>query len=225
MVAIYVVSLIILFVVIDLIRSSIQHKIYRRRLKDITEVFGFFVPPNILHSENHLWFKVMSSGEVRVGIDEFLNKLLQPIDAVILPENGKTLKTGDTMFSTKHGGKILHYASPVEGVITEVNTRVVNDTELIHRSCYNNGWLLSMKLANIPSNHRVLKKMRLNEKVSEWFGSELSRFRDFINRASEINTHLSDLIKKEGIIKLTFLKTTDDTMFLSFEKEFLSRIQ
>jgi glycine cleavage system H lipoate-binding protein len=53
----------------------------------MTEVFGFQAPTSTYHSHRgHAWAVVEKNGQVRIGLDDFSQKILGPADEVALPE-------------------------------------------------------------------------------------------------------------------------------------------
>ena len=57
---------------------------------EMAEVFGFRVPTSkyYLH-RGHAWALVESDSQVRVGLDDFSQKILGPADGLKLPDRGK----------------------------------------------------------------------------------------------------------------------------------------
>ena len=66
------------------------------------------------------------SGKVRVGMDDFSQKILGPAEALDLPEVGKVYYQGHVCMSLIREGDKARVLTPVDGAIEEVNTQVMS---------------------------------------------------------------------------------------------------
>jgi glycine cleavage system H lipoate-binding protein len=139
----------------------------------MTEVFGFQVPTSefYLH-RGHAWAVVESPERVRVGLDDFSQKILGPADRWKLPEVGKVFYQDHiclTQFRQEHKAPFL---APVDGVIESVNPKISQKPGLAHDDPYGEGWLFLVKPNNLPRN---LENLLYGEANAAWIDQESHR--------------------------------------------------
>ncbi len=137
------------------------------------EVFGFRVPTSefYLH-RGHTWAVVEGPERVRVGLDDFSQKILGPADRWKLPEVGKVYYQDHiclTQFRQEHKAPFL---APVDGVIESVNPKISQKPGLAHDDPYGEGWLFLVKPNNLPRN---LESLFYGEANAAWIDQESHR--------------------------------------------------
>lgn len=75
------------------------------------------------YSADGLWMDVEPSGEVRVGLDDYTLRLLQPLDEVVLPRTGTWLQHGAPCAWLERGRLAIPLRSPVAGEVIAVHPR------------------------------------------------------------------------------------------------------
>jgi glycine cleavage system H lipoate-binding protein len=63
----------------------------------VLDIKGFRIPQGYYLHSGHTWIKVEESSTVRVGIDEFAQRLLGPFDRIEAPLLGKEVKQGKVL--------------------------------------------------------------------------------------------------------------------------------
>jgi len=139
----------------------------------MAEIFGFQVPTSeyYLH-RGHAWVKVESDGQVRVGLDDFSQKILGPADNLNLPTVGKTYYQDHICMSLVRGGHKASVLAPVDGIIEAINPRICEEPHLIHDDPYGEGWLFLAKPTNLQPN---LDKLCSGESNAAWINQESHR--------------------------------------------------
>ncbi len=90
----------------------------------MAEVFGFQVPTsNYYLYQGHTWAMVEKEDRVRVGVDDFSQKLLGPADKIKLPTIGKVYYQDHICMALFRQGHKAPFLAPVDGVIEEIITR------------------------------------------------------------------------------------------------------
>ena len=147
-----------------------QEKITRPQLR---EVFGFQVPGEkyYLH-KGHAWVLPEGDERVRVGLDDFSQKLLGPAEYVKLPEIGKTYYQDHLCMALFRQGKKASFEAPVDGAIEAINPKVRQNPSLIHDDPYGEGWLFLVKPVNLRRN---LENLLSGEDVVIWIDKESHR--------------------------------------------------
>ena len=93
---------------------------------------------------------------VKVGIDDFAQKLVGKIDALQLPQVGSQLIQGEKAWSLRVGAKSIDMLSPVDGKIVAVNESLMSSPESIGKDPYGQSWLLKVQAPKISSNLKNL---------------------------------------------------------------------
>jgi len=137
------------------------------------EVFGFQVPvENYYLHQGHAWAALEGDDQVRVGLDDFSQKLLGPADEIRLPEIGKTYYQDHLCMALFREGKKASFEAPVDGVIEAVNPLVRQNPGLIHDDPYGEGWLFLVKPVNLRRN---LEHLRSGKEAVTWINEESHR--------------------------------------------------
>ena len=126
----------------------------------------------LLYHPGHAWAVPLEDDVVAVGADEISGKLMGRLEVLNLPEVGERVKQGQTAWTLTRGERELRQASPVSGVVKEVNAAVLEDPELVNRSPYKQGWLLKVEAENLVDN---VKNLFSGALAQEWLA--LSRAR------------------------------------------------
>ena len=121
----------------------------------------FRVPEGYGFHQGHSWMKVdlVSPNHrrlVKVGLDDFAQKLIGKVDAVVLPAVGSRLTQGDKGWSLMVDSEAIPMLSPVDGEVVAVNEEVLRHPEILGRDPYGDGWLLKVKSDRIAADTRNL---------------------------------------------------------------------
>ena len=139
----------------------------------MTEVFGFRVPTSeyYLH-RGHAWVVLESSDQVRVGLDDFSQKILGPADRLKLPEVGKVYYQDHICLAQFRQGHKAPFLAPVDGAIETINPKIAQQPNLIHDDPYGEGWLFTVRPSNLPRN---LENLLYGEANAAWIDAESHR--------------------------------------------------
>jgi glycine cleavage system H lipoate-binding protein len=181
---------------------------------EIQQVKGFDVPMGYYFHNGHAWARIESGGNIRIGLDDFSQKLLGQADAFDLPLMGKELDQGKAGWGLKRKDNNADVLSPIDGVIVEVNSKVRENPVLANREPYSDGWLFMVRT---PDVKKTMSKLMTDQNSLAWINEEVSHLENMIEEvagplaadgghlADDIYGNLPDL----GWDKLTkkFLKT------------------
>ena len=147
-----------------------QQNATRPQMKD---VFGFQVPiENYYLHRGHAWAAIEGADRVRVGLDDFSQKLLGPAEYVKLPEIGKTYYQDHLCMALFRQGHKASFEAPVDGAIEAINPKVRQNPSLIHDDPYGEGWLFMVKPTNLQ---RSLENLVHGEANATWIDEESHR--------------------------------------------------
>lgn len=148
-------------------------------LKNMVEVFGFQVPTDsyYLH-RGHAWVMLEGEEQVRVGLDDFSQKILGPADDIKLPEVGKVYYQDHLCMAVMRQGRKASFEAPVDGTIEAINPKVRQQPSLIHDDPYGEGWLFTVKPINLKGN---LAKLFFGEANTTWITEESHRLMNLMD--------------------------------------------
>lgn len=138
----------------------------------LTEVFGFQVPVSSYLHRGHTWALVEKADRVRVGLDDFSQKILGPADNLRLPAVGKVYYQDHIFMALFREGKKASILAPVDGTIEAVNPEVSRNPALIHDDPYGEGWLFVVNPSNLQNN---IQNLLFGEANVEWIDAESHR--------------------------------------------------
>lgn len=141
-------------------------------LKEPVLVSGFVMQRGLHFSRTHTWAKTRKAEAVRVGFDDFAQKLLGNITKVELPEMGSTVKQGESSWRVKCGSRSADLLSPIDGEVIDVNEKLFKDTSLINEDPYGNGWVLTLKPYHLEKD---LKLLYQGDQARTWLENDADR--------------------------------------------------
>ena len=102
------------------------------------------VPADRKYSETHEWYLV-DDGIVTMGITQYAADELTDITYVELPEVGANFGTGDAIGEVESVKATSEILTAVGGTVTEVNSALADQPELINNDAFEEGWLVRLK--------------------------------------------------------------------------------
>ena len=137
----------------------------------MAQISGYNLPDDLHYAEDHAWVRVEADGRVRVGWDDFAQKLAGELSFVKVPKAGKPIQKGKVLFSVQSGkwaGKIL---SPIDGLIAEVNDDLTFEPTKVNQDCYGAGWVAVLEPSRLAEDLKAL--IPPGEKVAGWIRKEI----------------------------------------------------
>jgi len=177
------------------------------------EAAGFELADDFYYHKGHTWVRPEYGGRIRIGLDDFAQKLLGSLSKIDLPNIGRKVKEGDVGFQVKRNGQTANILSPFDGVVVHINDRLRDDPGLINKSPYEKGWLFIMEPTNMRKN---LKGLYYGEEAGKYIYEEKEKLFAMANEdlriAADGGESVEDIFGELGgknwekIVK-TFLKT------------------
>jgi len=134
----------------------------------------YCVPGGAFLAPGHTWARIEPSGQVRIGIDDFVRKTLGPVTEVLLPEVGREVHQGQTLFTLKHGAEEIHFVAPVSGKVALGNIALTAEPGRLLQSPYDRGWILQIQPLDLTGE---LPGLRIGKPVVDWYQDEIARLR------------------------------------------------
>ncbi|MFW6195456.1 MAG: glycine cleavage system protein GcvH [Chloroflexota bacterium] len=102
-------------------------------------------PDDRKYSEEHEW--ALADGKtVTVGVTQYATESLGDVVFVDLPEVGSKVGQFEKFGEIESVKAVSDLYSPVAGVVTEVNSAVVEVPEQVNEDPYNSGWLIKVEV-------------------------------------------------------------------------------
>jgi len=134
--------------------------------RSITSLVDWFhVPDNILFHQGHTWVKPEESkpGIVKVGMDDFAQKMAGPMSLRNNPTVGSFIRQGERGWSLQDGEKSVDMLAPISGEVVEINIELLaeldKDTNRVNTldiDPYGKGWILKVKPENFDRERKGL---------------------------------------------------------------------
>jgi len=134
---------------------------------------GFAVPENLRYHLGHTWALSESPTLVRIGLDDFAARLLGKVERIELPQRGQWVRQGQKIWTVLRNGGKAEMVSPMEGIITDINDRVLSEPELARREPYGEGWLVKVNSPDAKLSFRNLLGGSVARKWMEEAGARL----------------------------------------------------
>ena len=143
--------------------------IYREAENFVSAIGDWFRLPTegIYFHQGHSWAAPEGGEIVRVGMDDFAQKLLGKIDAIKLPQVGSEVAQGEKGWSLLVDSKSIDMLSPVDGKIVEINEGLLRSPESIGKDPYGESWLMKVQAPKISANLKNLLSGGLARKWME----------------------------------------------------------
>jgi glycine cleavage system H protein len=104
-------------------------------------------PSDLKYARSDEWVRL--EGDIAtIGISDFAQDQLNDIVFVELPEVGTELAQGTTFGVVESVKAASDVYVPVSGTITEVNSALQDEPELINSDPYGRGWIIKLKVSD-----------------------------------------------------------------------------
>src|SRR5690349_8090340 len=104
-------------------------------------------PSDLKYLKSDEWVRLQGD-TATIGISDYAQDQLNDIVYVELPAVGDTLTKGDRLASVESVKAASDIYTPVSGTVTEVNTALGENSELINSDPYEKGWLVRLKVTD-----------------------------------------------------------------------------
>ncbi len=102
------------------------------------------IPQDRIYFQSHTWMKKMNDGSVRVGIDEFLARLLQPVSAVAVVYVPSHISQGQPFAWFIRNGTTYAIHNDMSGITYASNPQLAKRPSLLTSDPLHEGWLMTL---------------------------------------------------------------------------------
>jgi glycine cleavage system H lipoate-binding protein len=122
----------------------------------------FQLPEGFYYHQGHSW-AIPQGGLVKVGVDDFAQKMIGPINTVDVPPVGSSMEQGVVGWRFHVDSRTIGMLSPVKGEVVEINKAVFENPDIINQDPYGEGWLMRIRPFQKDAGFRNL----LTEKLAQ----------------------------------------------------------
>jgi glycine cleavage system H lipoate-binding protein/ABC-type phosphate transport system substrate-binding protein len=178
------------------------------------------VPKGLFFDKTHTWAFMEQDGNVRVGIDDFLQHITGKLTRIKMREEGEIVRKGELIMTIIQEGKHLNIYAPISGTIIAQNVSLLTDTAIINSSPFFKGWVYQIE----PKNWlREVQFMFMGEKYTEWLKDEFIRLKDFIAAIVRTNNLVYEhvVLQDGGELTDNVLAEMDPKVWEDFQTQFI----
>ncbi len=123
-------------------------------------------PKNLRYAPSHEW-AALQGDQVVVGITRFAVEQLTDIVYIDLPEVGDHTFRGESFGEIESVKAVSDLYAPVDGEITEINKKLLDDPKIITDDPYGRGWLFKIKPEPGASLDHLLTLQQYEQQITE----------------------------------------------------------
>jgi glycine cleavage system H protein len=106
-------------------------------------------PEDLKYTKEHEWVRIEDGNKAIVGITDFAQSELGDIVFIEIETEGDELAENDVFGSVEAVKTVSDLFLPVAGKVLEVNSKLVDEPELVNNDPYKEGWLIKMEINNL----------------------------------------------------------------------------
>jgi len=172
-------------------------------------------PAGIFFAKSHTWLSLFPSGNIQLGIDDFLARMFTKPQITLLKTAAERVGKGDPIIRIEEGNNSVIVRSPLDGVIASINSSLSARPALLKEALFSEGWAYTIT----PARTNDIQGFYLGEDTRAWLKQELDRFRDFF---AHLTTPVPMFMQDGGLPVGGILNTLDAEQCKQFENEFLT---
>ncbi len=176
------------------------------------------VPEGIFFAPNHTWLNLFPSGKVRIGLDDFVGRMLEKPSVAFLKQEGDLVRKGEPILRLNQGSHTLTVRAPIGGTILTRNAKLATRPENMREMLFSDGWAYTLQ----PAQTTDLRELLFGEETKEWVKNEFARLRDVLARMTGSDTAAPLLLQDGGMPVAGLMKEAPDAWWNAIDEEFLA---
>ncbi len=113
------------------------------------------LPADLKYTDEHIWAR-REGDEIIIGVSDYAQDQLGEVVYVDLPSEGDSFGAGDEFGEVESIKSVNKLFMPVDGEVTAVNAELDGTPTLLNASCYEKGWIIKAKPADMASLDALL---------------------------------------------------------------------
>ncbi|SHI52865.1 Glycine cleavage system H protein (lipoate-binding) [Tangfeifania diversioriginum] len=176
------------------------------------------VPEGLYFDKTHTWVYMERDGIVRLGIDDFLQRVTGTFTRIKMKNPGEKIKKNDPVMTLIQNGKQIVLYAPVSGTIRQMNESLIDKPSVMNSSPFKEGWVYAIEPANWL---REIKFLKMAQDYREWIKGEFVRLRDFFAESvpSCLTGHV--IYQDGGEFSDAVLQNLSPEVWEDFQKHFI----
>lgn len=177
------------------------------------------IPEGVYFDKSHTWTFMEKNGLLRMGIDDFLQKVTGPITKINLKKEGEKVMKGEPVATLIQNGKRINVKSPVSGTIHAFNAALSENASMINQSPFDEGWVYMIA----PQNWRQeIPFLKLASEYHQWLKEEFTRLKDFLSYSVNVTKMKNSIVLQDGgAVKKHVLQDLTPQVWEEFQTRFL----
>lgn len=147
----------------------------------------FRLPEAASFHPGHTWAVPVRPGRVRIGVDDFAQKLLGAAQSVRLPDVGTRLAGGAPGWTLDVENRAFDLPAPLAGRVVARNESVLRRPGLLNEDPYGAGWLLELE---VPAWRSGLGSLLRGDRAHAWLARAEDALR--LRMSPEVGAVLQD---------------------------------
>ena len=120
------------------------------------------VVENLYYTKSDEWLKVEDDIGT-IGITDYAQDQLGDIVYLEKIEKGKKLKQDETLTTIESVKAVSDVNTPVGGEVIEVNEKLLDDTSIVNKDPYEEGWIVKIKIENKDELKNLMSAQEYSE--------------------------------------------------------------
>ena len=204
----------------DRIQKQIKPKVHITHLSynDDPKSTEFFIPGGVFISKGHSWCAVSQDGTVKMGIDDFVKKLMGTIENIEQPNLGMEIQKGQTLFNITAGGHTISFKSPLSGKVAKLNHDLLEDLERLDITPYERNWICTLDADNLDTE---LSDMKIGNAAVAFYEEQIDNAQEVLKNKLIANGTIKE-DEKANVLQFGVLHQLTQLEVEEFAEKFLA---
>ncbi len=120
-------------------------------------------PDDLKYTDDHEWVRV-EGNIATIGVTDHAASELGDVVYVDIEMDGAVSK-GDTIGTIEAVKTVADMYSPISGTITEINTSLNDNPEVVNNDAYGDGWIVKIELSNSNELDELMSASAYKESI------------------------------------------------------------
>ena len=109
------------------------------------------LPQDLKYTKDHEWIQILGNIGI-IGVTHYALEQLGDVVYLELPKVGTKFHAHASFGTIESTKTVSDLFLPADGEILEINQTVIDSPELLTKDAYNEGWLVKIKIQDLPKN-------------------------------------------------------------------------
>lgn len=137
----------------------------------MADIEGYNMPDELFYHKDYAWVRVLDDGTVKVGMNDFYQKNSGDTTYIDLPFEGDEVSQGETCGKIQSAKWVGKFVSPLSGEVVSANEALEDDSTLINKDPYGEGWIMILKPSDMDGEKANLMQ---GDALKAWVKNEIA---------------------------------------------------